>query len=628
MRKVISIGAFLVMALLAVPSTAAADTAEQAESRVVFSNGGRIVSVDSNGSARKVLTRKGKVNANSLDFFGDDSKDFDRFPEISPDGLSVLFFRQTDFGETDSDFYADGKTMMVKAGGGKARALFGESGRKEFRDATWIPGSKNLLAVKRDKGMKGSSVVEVTPAGKVIRTILTLKPKGKFNPWWGLPTFFIPTELSVSPDGTKFLMTRQDAWMNRESTLEIVNLKTGKRRVVRKLAREGRWSPDGTRITFVSEGQGNEHCADEGCRNPYDVFVGDANGKKVKRVKATHYDERSPSFSPDGQSIAFSANRNKPSVDESREIYRMSVNGKCIDWLTNGTPSSRESDWGFGTMEAPGSCQAPTARNPLVEGKPGSLDVKSWGPRFWLGDSVKGALPSSSLTLFGLSLIDYRDCGEFRRVDCPKPAMVAQVPVCLVGSYIAPALQVLNTRKVRSKLKGGKYRGVRFKTMYAGGQSFAMTFTGQSIVATMQKSGGVRSGRLDQLVLLRKLQPINGEAGGALPTFRVPGYTLRQSRKVKRLVRKYGVNKTAKRLDVARWEVRSQLRLRKNLRQVGPVKPIRCAIKKNVRGLVDLGTRSLAPRAARALEHPAVRNLGRSLPSFDVPYFVVRMLQK
>lgn len=628
MRKVISTAVLLAGALMvALPSQASAEPPPDAESRVVFSNGGRIVSVDSNGSARKVLTRKGKPVANSFDFFEGPER-YDRFPKISPDGSEVLFFRQTDFGETDSDFFTDGKTMVVKATGGRPRTLFGGGSRREFRDATWIPGSKNLLAVKRN-GMMNSAVVEVTPKGRVVRTLLKLKVKRNGRPWWDLPTFFVPTELAVSPDGSRFLMTRQNAWINSDSNLELVNLRSGKRRLVRKAARQGRWSADGTRITFVSKGQGVETCVSADCRDPYDVFIADAGGRNVKRVKATHYDENTPSFAADGKSIVFSANRNKPSVDESREVYRMGVDGRCVDWLTNGTPASREPDWGPGSdATARETCRAPAQRRPLVEGKPGPLDTRSWGPRFWLGESVRGALPSSSITLFGASLIDYRDCGEFRRVDCPKPVMVAQIPVCLVGAFIAPALQVLKSRKVRKKVKGGKYRGVHFKTMYAGGQSFAMTFTGQSIVATMQKSGGVRSGRLDQLALLRRLQPVNGDAEGALPAFRVPRYTLRHARKVKRLVRNHGLNKTAKRLDVARWEVRSQLRLRRNLRQVGPVKPIRCATKRNLRSLVDFDSMSVAPSAARALENPALKNLGRSLPPFEVPGFVERMLQR
>jgi len=608
----------------------AADSPVEGKSRIVFSNGGRIVTIKADGTGRKVLTRKGKVTGRDRKLFSEGEKS-DRFPELSPDGKKVLFFRQTDFGRyteesTNSDFYIDGQPMVVPVKGGRAHRVLGpEKQNHILRDATWIPGSRNFLAVSRSFSFFNlkarNSVVVVSPKGKILRSILTLKEPRRYT---RKARYYLATQLAVSPDGSKFLMTMQDDASDTESRLALVDMKTGKRRQVRDQAREGSWSRDGSRFTFVSVGSGPENCEESpyDCRTPYDVFTADADGSHVRRVKATSYDERTPSFSPDGQAIAFTANRNRPAIQESREVYRMKTDGSCLDWLTNGSPASTESDWGPGSTTST-EC-GPTDRTPLVEGNPGRLDIPRWGPRYWLGKSYDGALMSGSLSFLGISLVDYRDCGTFRRADCPKPAIVAQAPVCLVGDLLPAALQILNNRKLR--LRSGKARGVRFRTGYFKGFSTSLTFTGGTILATVQQSGGRRSGRIDQLGLINSLRVLGHDAGGRLPVFRVPVSALQEYRKAKRAVRKFGRREAARRLDMSRWELKANLRFRANLRRVGPARTIGCGGFGGIGDLFDEGARAGAPQMARALLDPTVDAVRRSLPSFEVPEYLKRTL--
>ena len=55
------------------------------------------------------------------------------------------------------------------------------------------------------------------------------------------------------------------------------------------------WSPDGSQIAFVSNMDGGD----------LDLYVMDSNGENIKQVTNMLGDEHAPSWSPDGQAIAF-----------------------------------------------------------------------------------------------------------------------------------------------------------------------------------------------------------------------------------------------------------------------------------------------------------------------------------
>jgi len=84
------------------------------------------------------------------------------------------------------------------------------------------------------------------------------------------------------------------------------------------------WSPDGTRIAFVSVRNGDAA----------DVYVMNADGTGERRLTDHPAVDTDPAWSPDGARIAFSSER-----DGNAEIYAMNADGSGVTRLTtNSTP--------------------------------------------------------------------------------------------------------------------------------------------------------------------------------------------------------------------------------------------------------------------------------------------------
>ena len=81
------------------------------------------------------------------------------------------------------------------------------------------------------------------------------------------------------------------------------------------------WSPDGQRIAFSS--------ADE--NGSYDIYVVNADGSDLQRITDDPERDYSPSWSPDGQLIAFVSRRGR---HVNREIYVMNADGSGVTRIT------------------------------------------------------------------------------------------------------------------------------------------------------------------------------------------------------------------------------------------------------------------------------------------------------
>lgn len=82
---------------------------------------------------------------------------------------------------------------------------------------------------------------------------------------------------------------------------------------------QGQFSPDGTKIAFVSNRSGDRN-----------IFIMDYDGNNVQQLTFDTAIDIFPSWSPDSQSIAFVSDR-----DGDREIFIMNVDGSNVRQLTN-----------------------------------------------------------------------------------------------------------------------------------------------------------------------------------------------------------------------------------------------------------------------------------------------------
>jgi Tol biopolymer transport system component len=111
----------------------------------------------------------------------------------------------------------------------------------------------------------------------------------------------LPT--SWSPDGTQLLVTMR--FKRQPEEVDAVEVATGKVRTVEREAEEATYSPDGTKIAFVSY---RDRVAVPGFDEPEgtrELYVADADGSGAKRLTQTTEDESGPSWDPNGNRIGY-----------------------------------------------------------------------------------------------------------------------------------------------------------------------------------------------------------------------------------------------------------------------------------------------------------------------------------
>ena len=103
------------------------------------------------------------------------------------------------------------------------------------------------------------------------------------------------------------------------------------------------WSPDGKRIVFVSNRDGHVH-AIHGW-STYEIYVMDADGGNPQRLTNDPRDDKYPSWSPDGNRIAFSARDRDKAEHLNYEIYVMDADGANLQRLTNDRHHDKYPSW-------------------------------------------------------------------------------------------------------------------------------------------------------------------------------------------------------------------------------------------------------------------------------------------
>jgi len=108
------------------------------------------------------------------------------------------------------------------------------------------------------------------------------------------------------------------------------------------------WSPDGTRIAFVSDRTGKEF--DEAVNSNKDIWVIPADGGPLTKISDHDYDDTQPRWSPDGQSIAFTGETQRHRF--APKLYLAPASGgKSTEAADNLDLIPTDLHWGPGSRE-------------------------------------------------------------------------------------------------------------------------------------------------------------------------------------------------------------------------------------------------------------------------------------
>ncbi len=166
-------------------------------------------------------------------------------------------------------------------------------------------------------------------------TRLTEDDANDFDPSW-------------SPDGDKIAFSSfRDGFNNQE--IYVMNADgTDQTRLTDNddaLDREPSWSPDGEKIAFVSDRDTTVDVDEEGDITAIYTMDADDGSDVTMLTDNNEAFYADPTWSPDGEKIAFVSNR-----DAGNEIYSMnSDDGSDVTRLTDDDADDREPDWGTNT---------------------------------------------------------------------------------------------------------------------------------------------------------------------------------------------------------------------------------------------------------------------------------------
>ncbi len=228
---------------------------------------------------------------------GKDGSYFNLGPEISPDGSKIVYV-------SDKSGYAD--VYLVSAlDGERLRKLINGEQSDEFE-------TMHLLRTGFGWSPDGSQICFVATAGASDALYLIDAETGHVNKKlrFDLDGMYTP---AWSPDGEHIVFVGMKYGA---SDLYVTDPDGG---TLERLTddffdeRDPEWSPDGTCIAFSSD---RDSTKDVGFRRTYDLYIIDVGKRDVRRVVATDGNEGQPTWSPDGNMLLYTSDR-----DGSSELY-------------------------------------------------------------------------------------------------------------------------------------------------------------------------------------------------------------------------------------------------------------------------------------------------------------------
>ena len=191
-------------------------------------------------------------------------------------------------------------------------------GGQTYLSPKWSPDGKRLALTSTDGSPDGMTDVCVMDIEGIVLKNLTRSPgRDEVGSW--------------SPDGSKIVF-----FSNRDGNGEIYVMGSNGRKQVNLTNHPARdaaptWSPDGTKIAFQSNREGGQD----------DIYAMNPDGADVVNLTRHPLEDRAPAWSPDGRWIAFHAFQ----VGQRPDIYVMDANGNNRSQLTEDPGSDTDPTW-------------------------------------------------------------------------------------------------------------------------------------------------------------------------------------------------------------------------------------------------------------------------------------------
>ncbi|MGI8654779.1 MAG: Calx-beta domain-containing protein [Pyrinomonadaceae bacterium] len=255
-------------------------------------------------------------------------------PAWSPDGTKIAFI------STRGQFYRSGEIYVMNADGSNLTQLthFGDATDTSILGPAWSPDGTKLVFI---------NISYINSAGNILSQVILMNADGSGQEkliyiFRGRPITHAP---AWSPDGTRIAfassgINTRDIPFTVESFIYIINADgSGTTKVADASGSNGRysplingspaWSPDGTKLAFVNNKDGNP-----------EIYVMGGDGSNKRRLTNNTAEDGFPTWSPDGNTIAFTSNR-----DGALQIYAMNADGSNQARITNNTADSFDPNW-------------------------------------------------------------------------------------------------------------------------------------------------------------------------------------------------------------------------------------------------------------------------------------------
>jgi Tol biopolymer transport system component len=508
-----------------------------ANAQLVYSADGQLYEIGADGSDRGFFTAATSPRAS------------DSEPEWSPDGTQLAVVHQRNV----SDDFDRSRIDLLSADGSSRRRMTRFERGTFVASPGWSRDGSRVVFVRftQHRDRYRSAIVIRDLADEEERTLVRQR-LGRRLTSVALPEW--------SPDGESVLYSafRLDRSFHFRSSIYTVPAEGGSAQLLARDAYFPAFSPDGSRIAFISiRDRNGETCGSDECSYNGELYVMDADGGNAVRLTRSEGDDLAPDWSPDGSRIAFNSNRNYPS-GFAHEIYSIEPDGDCLTWLTNGTANSSTPAWRPSAVATdPGGCRD-TPRPALVETDLSPARAFD-GPRpLWLGLTYRGLLLSEVTDARQEPLyFGYYDCDRFRPRDCLPPMQVLVHSVCSQrprGPFLSEYGQLAERRR-------------RALVVDFGGDGGIEALTGGLMVHVLSEAFRAAPAR----TAFRALRPFPSETNVpqlAPPVIRAD--LAREIRRVERLHRRLGsVAETADRLGLSRRAVRTRLGYAQAFRRFG-----------------------------------------------------------